>query len=92
MSLRDDLELGRVRECPTCHEEWPPAASEELDVERVVQAVHNVAKRHGIAQDPPVETSVARIWGYSVDMPTMDAEIAAEYAALVSPSSEGGGS
>lgn len=57
-----------------------------LDVERVKRAVVNVAKRHGLAKDPPIPLSVARIYGYSAAPAEMDAEIAREYAALTSES------
>jgi hypothetical protein len=53
-----------------------------LDVELVKRAVVNVAKRHGLAKDPPVPLSVARIFGYSAAPAVMDAEIAAEYVEL----------
>ena len=53
-----------------------------LDVRMVVQAINAVAKRHGVAKDPP-ERPLMPIFGYTSATPDMDAEIAAEYAALV---------
>jgi len=53
-----------------------------LDVRMVVQAINAVAKRHGVAKDPP-ERPLMHIFGYTSATPDMDAEIAAEYAALV---------
>lgn len=53
-----------------------------LDVERVKRAVVNIAVRHGLAKDPPIPLSVARIWGYSKAPIEMDAEIVAEYVRL----------
>ena len=52
-----------------------------LDVRMVVQAINAVAKRHGVAKDPP-ERPLMHIFGYTSATPDMDAEIAAEYAAL----------
>ena len=51
------------------------------DVRMVVQAINAVAKRHGVAKDPP-ERPLMHIFGYTSATPDMDAEIAAEYAAL----------
>jgi hypothetical protein len=53
-----------------------------LDVRMVVQAINAVAKRHRVAKDPP-ERPLMHIFGYTSATPDMDAEIAAEYAALV---------
>jgi hypothetical protein len=52
-----------------------------LDVRMVVQAINAVAKRHRVAKDPP-ERPLMHIFGYTSATPDMDAEIAAEYAAL----------
>jgi len=52
-----------------------------LDVRMVVQAINAVAKRHGVAKDPP-ERPLMHIFGYTSATPDMDAEIATEYAAL----------
>jgi len=52
-----------------------------LDVRMVVQAINAVAKRHGVAKDPP-ERPLMHIFGYTSATPDMDAEIVAEYAAL----------
>jgi hypothetical protein len=53
-----------------------------LDVRRVVKAIENVAARHGLKKEP--SAPLARIYGYSTTIPDMDAQIAAEYAALAS--------
>ena len=53
-----------------------------LDVRMEVQAINAVAKRHGVAKDPP-ERPLMHIFGHTSATPDMDAEIAAEYAALV---------
>lgn len=55
---------------------------EPLDVRRVVKAIENVAARHGIKKDPPMPYALMRIYGYSTTPDDMDAQIAAEYAAL----------
>jgi len=52
-----------------------------LDVRMVVQAINAVARRHRVAKDPP-ERPLMHIFGYTSATPDMDAEIAAEYAAL----------
>lgn len=63
--------------------------SERLDVRRVVKAIENVAARHGIKKDPPaMPLALARIYGYSTTPDDMDAQIAAEYAALSQEASD----
>lgn len=59
-----------------------------LDVRRVVKAIENVAARHGIKKDPPMPLALARIYGYSTTPDDMDAQIAAEYAALAEQESK----
>jgi hypothetical protein len=61
--------------------DWTLVPSDErLDVRRVVKAIENVAARHGLKKEPPAP--LARIYGYSTTPDDMDAQIAAEYAAL----------
>ena len=55
-------------------------AEATLDVRRVVKAIENVAARHGLKKEPPAP--LARIYGYTTTPDDMDAQIAAEYAAL----------
>jgi hypothetical protein len=63
----------------------PSEEATELDVRAVVQAIANVAKRHGVTKDPsPVPLSLMHIYGYTAATPDMDAEIATEYARLAS--------
>lgn len=76
-----------------------PAADDlgaALDVERVKQAVTNIAVRHGVTKDPPPPNwSLMHFYGYSTTPEKMDAEIAAEYARLskpVAPEPRGSGS
>ena len=57
--------------------------SERLDVRLVVEAITNIAVRHGVAKDPPVlAPTLMSIYGYSRTTPDMDAEIADEYERL----------
>jgi hypothetical protein len=58
------------------------AAEPALDVRRVVQAITNIATRQGLVKDPPVDLSLARIYGWSTTPENMDEMIAREYAAL----------
>jgi hypothetical protein len=63
----------------------PSEEATGLDVRAVVQAIANVAKRHGVTKDPsPVPLSLMHIYGYTAATPDMDAEIATEYARLAS--------
>lgn len=73
-----DLALGTRAD-----QEGGAAVAESLDVERVKQAVTNIAKRHDVIKDPPPPNwSLMHLYGYSTTPAKMDAEIATEYARL----------
>ena len=75
------MEMAAEARAPL-EEEIAALRAAPLDVRMVVQAINAVAKRHGVAKDPP-ERPLMHIFGYTSATPDMDAEIAAEYAALV---------
>jgi len=65
-------------------------AEPTLDVERVKQAVTNVARRHRVAKDPPpADWNLMKFYGYTTTPAAMDAEIAAEYARLATEPDRG---
>jgi len=74
------MEMAAEARAPL-EEEIAALRAAPLDVRMVVQAINAVAKRHGVAKDPP-ERPLMHIFGYTSATPDMDAEIAAEYAAL----------
>ena len=76
-----DLRMAWIDDAAARDREIAALRAAPLDVRMVVQAINAVAKRHGVAKDPP-ERPLMHIFGYTSATPDMDAEIAAEYAAL----------
>jgi len=74
------MEMAAEARAPL-EEEIAALRAAPLDVRMVVQAINAVARRHRVAKDPP-ERPLMHIFGYTSATPDMDAEIAAEYAAL----------